>query len=60
VSETTFDAWKKKYAGMGVAQLRRVKQLEEENRCLKQVVATRHREGGTRCEPGDSLSWLQD
>ena len=39
VSEPTFYAWKKKYAGMGVAELRRVKQLEDENRRLKQVVA---------------------
>jgi putative transposase len=39
VSETTFYAWRRKYAGMGVAELRRVKQLEEENRRLKQVVA---------------------
>ena len=39
VSETTFYHWKKKYAGMGVAELWRVKQLEEENRRLKQVVA---------------------
>jgi putative transposase len=39
VSEPTFYAWKKKYAGMGVMELRRVKQLEEENRRLKQVVA---------------------
>ena len=31
--------WKKRYAGMGVAELRRVKQLEDENRRLKQVVA---------------------
>jgi len=39
ISEQTFYRWKKKYAGMGVAELRRVKQLEEENRRLKQVVA---------------------
>ncbi len=39
VSEATFYAWKKRYAGMGVAELRRVKQLEDENRRLKQVVA---------------------
>lgn len=39
VSEPTFYAWEKKYAGMGVMELRRVKQLEEENRRLKQVVA---------------------
>ena len=29
----------KLYAGMGVAELRRLKQLEEENRKLKQLVA---------------------
>ena len=39
VSEQTFYLWKKKYAGMGVPELRRVKSLEEENRRLKQVVA---------------------
>ena len=39
VSEATFYAWKKRYAGMGIAELRRVRQLEEENRRLKQVVA---------------------
>ena len=39
VSEATFYAWKKRYAGMGLAELRRVRQLEDENRRLKQVVA---------------------
>jgi putative transposase len=39
VSEATFYAWKKRYAGLGVAELRRVRQLEDENRRLKQVVA---------------------
>ena len=39
VSEATFYRWKKKFAGMGVAELRRLKQLEEENRKLKQLVA---------------------
>jgi len=39
ISEQTFYRWKKKYAGMGVAELRRLKQLEEENRKLKQLVA---------------------
>ena len=38
-SEQTFYLWKKKYAGMDVSELRRVKQLEEENRRLKQMVA---------------------
>ena len=39
VSEATVYAWKKRYVGMGVAELRRVRQLEDENRRLKQVVA---------------------
>ena len=39
ISEQTFYRWKKKFAGMGVAEVRRLKQLEEENRRLKQLVA---------------------
>lgn len=39
VSEPRFYPSKKKYAGMGVMELRQVKQLEEENRLLKQVLA---------------------
>lgn len=39
VSEQTFYRWKKKFAGMGVAEPRRLKQLEEENRKLKTLVA---------------------
>ena len=39
ISEQTFYVWKKRYAGMGVLELRRVKQLEEENQRLKRVVA---------------------
>ena len=39
VSEQTFYRWKRKYAGMGVAEVRRLKQLEDENRKLKQIVA---------------------
>ena len=40
VSENTFYRWKRKYEGMGVAELRRLKQLEEENRKLKNLVQT--------------------
>jgi len=29
ISEPTFYAWKKKYAGMGIVEMRRVTQLEE-------------------------------
>ena len=39
ISEPTFYSWKKKYAGMGIVEMRRVKQLEDENRRLKQMVA---------------------
>ncbi len=39
VTDVTFYRWKKKFAGMGVAELRRLRQLEEENRKLKQLVA---------------------
>jgi putative transposase len=39
VSEQSFYRWKRKYQGMGVAELRRLKQLDQENRKLKQIVA---------------------
>jgi len=39
ISEATFYNWKKKYGGLGVSELRRLRQLEEENRKLKQLVA---------------------
>jgi putative transposase len=39
VSEQTFYRWKRKFAGLGVAELRRLRQLEEENKKLKQLVA---------------------
>lgn len=39
ISEQTFYNWKKKYGGLGVSELRRLKQLEDENRRLKQIVA---------------------
>ena len=39
ISENTFYRWKRKFFGMGVVELRRLRQLEEENRRLKQLVA---------------------
>ena len=39
ISEQTFYRWKKKFAGIGVAEVRRLRILEEENRKLKQLVA---------------------
>ena len=39
IAEQTFYRWKKKYAGMGVAEVRKLRILEEENKKLKQLVA---------------------
>jgi putative transposase len=39
VSEATLYTWKSKYGGMEVNEARRLKELEEENRRLKQLVA---------------------
>jgi putative transposase len=39
VSKATLYAWRKKYGGLGVDEARRLKQLEEENRRLKKLVA---------------------
>jgi len=39
VSEATYYTWKKKYADLGVAELRKMKVLEDENARLKRIVA---------------------
>ena len=39
ISETTFYRWKKIYGGMGVAEIRKLRNIEDENRRLKQLVA---------------------
>ena len=39
VSEATFYVWRKKFAGLGVTELRKLRMLEEENARLKRVVA---------------------
>ena len=39
ISEATFYNWKKKFGGMGVTKLRRLRQLEDENQRLKKLVA---------------------
>ena len=41
ISEATFYNWKKKFGGMGVTELRRLRQLEDENQRLKKLVAIR-------------------
>lgn len=39
ISQATFYAWRSKYGGMDVSEARRLKDLEDENRRLKQLVA---------------------
>ena len=39
ISQATFFNWKKKYGSMGVSELRKLQQLEEENQQLKKLVA---------------------
>lgn len=39
ILEQTFYRWKKVYGGLGVGELRRLRQLEDGNRQLKQLVA---------------------
>lgn len=39
ISEATFYNWKKKYSGMDATQLKKLKELEEENRRLKRMFA---------------------
>ena len=39
MSEQSFYRWKEKYAGMGVSELRELRQLREENARLKRLVA---------------------
>jgi len=39
VAEQTFYRWKRRYGGLGVSEIRRLRQLEDENRRLRQLVA---------------------
>ena len=39
ITEGTFYRWKKKFGSLGIPELRELRQLREENRKLKQVVA---------------------
>ena len=39
ISEATFYNWKKMFGGMGVTELRRLRQLEDENQRLRRLAA---------------------
>jgi putative transposase len=51
ISEQTFYRWKSKYGGMEVNEAKRLRQLEEENRRLKQLV-------GDLTLDNQALKWL--
>ena len=42
ITEQTFYRWRSKYGGMSVSEARRLKDLEVENRKLKQLLAEAH------------------
>jgi putative transposase len=39
ISDATFYNWRSKYGGLEISELRRLRQLEDENRRLKSIVA---------------------
>jgi putative transposase len=39
ISQATFYTWKKQYAGLGITELRELRQLRDENSRLKRLVA---------------------
>ena len=39
ISEATYYVWRKRYGQMAIAEIRRLRQLEDENNRLKQLVA---------------------
>jgi putative transposase len=46
ITEQTFYRWRSKYGGMQVSDARRLKELETENRKLKQLLAEAHLDNG--------------
>jgi len=58
VTQTTFYRWKSKYGGMDVSEARRLKQLEDENRRLKQMVADLSLARTVRSTPGHGSARL--
>ena len=48
ISDATFYKWRQKYAGLGPSELKKLKQLEEENSKLKQQTQAT----GGRFKPG--------
>ena len=57
VAEATFYRWRKVYAGMGVSEIRRLKQLEDENGKLKRLVADLTLDKTMLQDDGPSIQW---
>ena len=49
ISQATFFNWKKKYGSMGVSELRKLRQLKEENQQLKKLVADLRQTNASGC-----------
>jgi putative transposase len=56
VSEATFYIWRKKYAHLGVSEVRKLRSLEDENARLKRLVA-RPDVGQARARGGAQKRW---
>jgi transposase-like protein len=59
ISQQSFYLWKKKYAGLGLSELRELRQLREENgvtRVLDQIIAERGPPRAIRCDNGPELT----
>ena len=46
IAEATFYTWRSKYGGLEIWEMRRLRQLEEENRRLKSIVADQALDSG--------------
>lgn len=56
ISEATYYIWKKRYAGLGLSELRELRQLREENSKLKRLVADLSHWIGTCCRRSSEKS----
>jgi putative transposase len=55
ISDATFYTWHKKYRGMDTEDLKRLKQLEGENRKLKRLLADSMSQSRSACPAGSVL-----
>jgi len=58
ISEHTFYRWKRMYGGLGISEVKRIKQLEEENRKLKQLAGQQALVIDTQKEYMEKRGWI--